>query len=30
MSTVKFRIFKAREILRDRLSWGLDELRGND
>jgi len=27
MSTVKFRIFKAREILRERLAWGLDELR---
>jgi RNA polymerase sigma-70 factor (ECF subfamily) len=26
MSTVKFRIFKAREILRERLAWGLDEL----
>lgn len=30
MSTVKFRIFKAREILRERLAWGLDELRGNE
>lgn len=29
MSTVKFRIFKAREILRERLAWGLDELRGS-
>jgi RNA polymerase sigma-70 factor (ECF subfamily) len=28
MSTVKFRIFKAREILRERLSWSLDELPG--
>ncbi|MDB5035746.1 MAG: polymerase sigma factor [Chlorobi bacterium] len=26
MSTVKFRIFKARETLRERLAWGLDEL----
>ena len=30
MSTVKFRIFKAREILRERLAWGLDELRGSE
>jgi RNA polymerase sigma-70 factor (ECF subfamily) len=30
MSTVKFRIFKAREILRERLAWGLDELRGTE
>lgn len=29
MSTVKFRIFKAREILRERLSWSLDDLRGS-
>jgi RNA polymerase sigma-70 factor (ECF subfamily) len=29
MSTVKFRIFKAREILRERLAWSLDELRGH-
>jgi RNA polymerase sigma-70 factor (ECF subfamily) len=28
MSTVKFRIFKAREILRERLAWSLDELHG--
>lgn len=26
MSTVKFRIFKAREILRERLAWSLDDL----
>lgn len=30
MSTVKFRIFKAREVLRERLQWGLDELNNND
>ncbi len=30
MSTIKFRIFKAREILRERLAWGLDELRGSE
>ncbi len=30
MSTVKFRIFKAREVLRERLQWGLDELNSND
>jgi RNA polymerase sigma-70 factor (ECF subfamily) len=29
MSTVKFRIFKAREILRERLAWSLDDLRDN-
>jgi RNA polymerase sigma-70 factor (ECF subfamily) len=28
MSTIKFRIFKAREILRERLAWSLDELPG--
>lgn len=27
MSTVKFRIFKAREMLRERLAWSLDDLR---
>lgn len=30
MATVKFRIFKAREILRQRLAWGLDEINDND
>lgn len=30
MSTVKYRIFKAREMLRERLRWGLDELNNND
>lgn len=28
MSTVKFRLFKAREVLRERLAWSLDDLRG--
>ncbi len=27
MATVKFRLFKAREILRERLAWSLDDLR---
>jgi RNA polymerase sigma-70 factor (ECF subfamily) len=30
MPTVKFRLFKAREILRARLAWSLDEFFGND
>lgn len=30
MPTVKFRLFKAREILRERLAWSLDEFFGND
>ena len=29
MSTIKFRIFKAREILRERLAWSLDDLSGH-
>lgn len=28
MSTIKFRIFKAREILRERLAWSLDDMPG--
>lgn len=27
MATVKFRLFKAREMLRERLAWSLDDLR---
>lgn len=30
MATIKFRLFKAREILRERLQWRLDDLHGRE